>query len=93
MKKLALCLWVYLLSTRNLFATDGYGRGRDYSLDESVSTHSDGYSIFLLILGIVAGVILIMLTQNDDNKDKGCITIFIVGLIVISFLCLTTLIG
>lgn len=88
------CILVSFLSVSELFATDRYGKyGRDYSLDDSVSSHSSGFYIICFIIGIILAIALITMVQKEDNKDKGCITVFIVGIVIIGFLCLTALIG
>ena len=64
--------------------------GRWYSLDDSgTSSHSPAFYVFCFIIGAICAGFLIVTTLNDDkhsNSDKGCITVFFLGLLVLGFL-------
>jgi len=64
--------------------------GRWYSLDDSgSSSHSPAFYVFCFIIGAICAGFLIVTTLNDDkhsNSDKGCITVFLLGLLVLGFL-------
>lgn len=65
--------------------------GKWYSLDDSGnSSHSPAFYVIVFIISAICGVILIVTTLNDDkhsNSDKGCITVFLISLLVIGFFC------
>lgn len=60
--------------------------GRWYSLEEHNS--SEKPSVIWLILAIIAAIILLKLVFSDDSnkEDRGCITIFIVVMVVMGIL-------
>lgn len=64
--------------------------GRWYSLDDSgSSSHSPAFYVFCFIIAAIGAGFLIVTTLNDDkhsNSDKGCITVFLLGLLVLGFL-------
>ena len=64
--------------------------GRWYSVDDSgSSSHSPAFYVFCFIISAICVGFLIVTTLNDDkhsNSDKGCITVFLLGLLVLGFL-------
>ena len=64
--------------------------GRWYSLDDSSSSsHSPAFYVFCFIIAAVCTGFLIVTTLTDDkhsNSDKGCITVFLLGLLALGFL-------
>ena len=64
--------------------------GKWYSLDDSgSSSHSPAFYVFCFIIAAICAGFLIVTTLNDDkhsNSDKGCITVFLLGLLVLGFL-------
>ena len=64
--------------------------GRWYSIDDSgSSSHSPAFYVFCFIIAAVCTGFLIVTTLTDDkhsNSDKGCITVFLLGLLALGFL-------
>jgi len=64
--------------------------GRWYSVDDSgSSSHSPAFYVFCFIIAAIGAGFLIVTTLDDDkhsNSDKGCITVFLLGLLVLGFL-------
>ena len=89
--KLIRCLSLVttLLYSLQLFAAPE-DHGRWYSLDDSgSSSHSPAFYVFCFIIAAIGAGFLIVTTLNDDkhsNSDKGCITVFLLGLLVLGFL-------
>ena len=82
-KKIATTWTSVVLAVQNVLAEVD---GRWYSLEEH---HSSGKpSVIWLILAVIATIVLLFLLYNDDRnkEDRGCFTIFFVGIIVLAIL-------
>ena len=82
-KKIATTWASVVLAVQNVLAEVD---GRWYSLEEH---HSSGKpSVIWLILAIIVTIVLLFLLYNDDRnkEDRGCLTIFFVGIIVLAIL-------
>lgn len=66
--------------------------GRWYSVDDSgSSSHSPAFFVFCFIIAAICAGFLIVTTLNDNKQsksDKGCITIFLGGLLAVGFIAL-----
>lgn len=68
--------------------------GRWYSLDESTSSPPSGFmGILILVVGVIAGFILIAMINSDErNKDdKGCAIGFILIIIALGIIAAVSL--
>ena len=87
-KCLVVTMALLLYNLQLLAAPEDHGRW--YSLDDSgSSSHSPAFYVFLFVIGAICAGFLIITTLNDDkhsNSDKGCITVFLLGLLALGFL-------
>lgn len=71
--------------------------GRWYSLDDSPSaSHSPTFYVLCFILAAICAIFLIIATLNDKNQnssDKGCIVTFFIGLLILGFFALMSLLN
>ena len=87
-KRMSLITAFLLYSFQLIAAPEDHGRW--YSVDDSgSSSHSPAFYVFCFIIAAIGAGFLIVTTLNDDkhsNSDKGCITVFLLGLLVLGFL-------
>lgn len=86
---LALITAMLVFSLQLVAAPEDHGRW--YSVDDSgSSSHSAAFYVFCFIIGAICAGFLLITTLNDNkhsNSDKGCITVFLLGLLAIGFFC------
>lgn len=94
MKRFLMFLWGITFPVITLLA-EREDHGRLYALDDEVSSsHSPAFYIISFIIGAICVFFLCVSTlksKGHNTQDKGCIIIFLIGLLVIAALCLPNL--